>query len=651
MKSKVFKNRFSIAIALFLGFILISSILRVILILWQIKEVDLNIFTLGKTILTGIFYDIGTASFVFMPLTIYLTVIPKKIIGSYIDKSIVYFISLITVFILIFTFFAEITFWEEFRTRFNFIAVDYLIYTNEVISNIQQSYPLPILISGIISLCFVVFYLLRKLDAFRNTYTYKLPLNGRILFLIGNLMIALFFTKFITNQQAEWSTNRYNNEISKSGIYSFFAAFRNNQLEYKTFYKTIENEKAFSILKKHLQINSNSDTQLLRQISKTQNLEKEQRPNVVLVMMESMSASFMKEYGSKLNITPNLDSIAQKGISFTNLMATGNRTVRGIEALTLSIPPTPGQSIVKRPNNDNLFTIANVFKTKGYTNTFFYGGDGYFDNMNTYFSGNNFNIFDRSHSKILNENLETNRTNITDEQVTFENAWGICDEDIYNIVLNQCDVMYKNKQPFFNYILTTSNHRPYTYPKNKIDIPSGTGRDGAVKYADYAIGQFLKKASKKEWFKNTVFIFVADHCASSAGKNEIDVENYHIPAIIYNLPNQMPFKENKLMSQIDILPTLFGKLNWNYNSKFYGQDINSKTYSERALMATYRKLSYLNNKNEVIILSDQKKYAQYIWDKNSNNLISKPINSNLLQETISWYQTADYLFTNNLLKN
>ena len=651
MKSKVFKNRFSIAIALFLGFILISSILRVILILWQIKEVDLNIFTLGKTILTGIFYDIGTASFVFMPLTIYLTVIPKKIIGSYIDKSIVYFISLITVFILIFTFFAEITFWEEFRTRFNFIAVDYLIYTNEVISNIQQSYPLPILISGIISLCFVVFYLFRKLDAFKNTYTYKLPLNGRILFLIGNLMIALFFTKFITNQRAEWSTNRYNNEISKSGIYSFFAAFRNNQLEYKTFYKTIENEKAFSILKKHLQINSNSDTQLLRQISKTQNLEKEQRPNVVLVMMESMSASFMKEYGSKLNITPNLDSIAQKGISFTNLMATGNRTVRGIEALTLSIPPTPGQSIVKRPNNDNLFTIANVFKSKGYTNTFFYGGDGYFDNMNTYFSGNNFNIFDRSHSKILNENLETIRTNITDEQVTFENAWGICDEDIYNIVLNQCDAMYKNKQPFFNYILTTSNHRPYTYPKNKIDIPSGTGRDGAVKYADYAIGQFLKKASEKEWFKNTVFIFVADHCASSAGKNEIDVENYHIPAIIYNLPNQMPFKENKLMSQIDILPTLFGKLNWNYNSKFYGQDINSKTYSERALMATYRKLSYLNNKYEVIILSDQKKYAQYIWDKNSNNLISKPINSNLLQETISWYQTADYLFTNNLLKN
>ncbi len=83
--------------------------------------------------------------------------------------------------------------------------------------------------------------------------------------------------------------------------------------------------------------------------------------------------------------------------------------------------------------------------------------------------------------------------------------------------------------------MTTSNHRPFTYPEGKIDIPSGEGREGAVKYTDYAIGQFLKKIHGKPWFNNTVVIFVADHCASSAGRNEINVDKYHIPCMVYNL--------------------------------------------------------------------------------------------------------------------
>ena len=92
--------------------------------------------------------------------------------------------------------------------------------------------------------------------------------------------------------------------------------------------------------------------------------------------------------GNEKNITPFLDSIAKQGLVFNNLYATGNRTVRGMEAVTLSIPPTPGQSIVKRPNNANLYTISNVFKDKGYQCNFFYGGDGYFDNMNAFYGGN-----------------------------------------------------------------------------------------------------------------------------------------------------------------------------------------------------------------------------------------------------------------------
>lgn len=101
----------------------------------------------------------------------------------------------------------------------------------------------------------------------------------------------------------------------------------------------------------------------------------------------------------------------------------------------------------------------------------------------------------------------------------FENAWGICDEDLYKQSLKYADSTYQKKQPFFQFVMTTSNHKPFTFPEGKIDLPQGT-REGAVKYTDYALGKFLEKAKQQPWFKNTIFIVVADHCASSAGNGK-----------------------------------------------------------------------------------------------------------------------------------
>jgi phosphoglycerol transferase MdoB-like AlkP superfamily enzyme len=197
--------------------------------------------------------------------------------------------------------------------------------------------------------------------------------------------------------------------------------------------------------------------------------------------------------------------------------------------------------------------------------------------------------------------------------------------------------------------MTTSNHRPYTYPDNKIDLPSGKSRNGAVKYADFALGKMLETARTKPWFKNTVFVIIADHCASSAGKDEIDVANYHIPAFIYNLPGGVNQKITKQCSQIDNFPTLFALMKWDYQSNFYGKDILLPDFKERALMGTYRKLT-LMKKDQVMILSDQKKQNFYNYSVNDNSLQPKRIEKGFLDEAISWYQTADYLFSHKLLK-
>lgn len=642
-------KRFKLLFDFSIWFLLFSFFLRVIFIVWQFAEINHSVFGLLKTVFYGIFFDLGVLSFVWLISTFYLLIIPKKWIGSIVDKSLIYFFFTLTVLIFVFTFFAEITFWDEFKCRFNFVAVDYLIYTFEVVNNINESYPLVILVPSMLLITFGILFLFKKRNSFSETFLTKTPVKSRLLVFITVVIVSGLYLSFIKNSDAEWSENRYNSEISKAGIYSFFAELRNSKLDYETFYETLPKEEAFSLVRSNLKTANTKfdiDSISIRRTI-TDSIASEQRPNVVFVLMESMSANFMREFGNDKAITPFMDKLAQESLLFNNLYATGTRTVRGMEAVTLSIPPTPGSSIVKRPDNANLFTIASVFKQKNYQCNFFYGGDGYFDNMNAFFGGNGFDIYDRGRGSILSDDIKAKRYNVTDAEVTFENAWGACDEDMYNKLISVADQYYAEKKPFLNFVMTTSNHKPYSYPDKKVAIPSGTGRNGAVQYADYALQQLFEKSKDKPWFKNTIFVIIADHCASSAGKDEIDVANYHIPAMIYGA-NIKPEKVSKLCSQIDVFPTLFGMLNWSYNSNFYGKNILDPNFEPRTFMGTYLKLGYMKN-DEIMILSNQKKNHFYKWNKETNDLNKIPMNESFLKESISWYQTADYLFTHKKL--
>lgn len=652
---KLFPQRYKLLFHFVKIFIIFSTLVRLIFLLWVVKEVDTSFFKIANTFVIGFLFDVGTVSFFAIPYALYLLVFPKKWCGSLFDRIITWFAYTLGLVIFLFSFFAEITFWEEFKNRFNFIAVDYLIYTYEVVKNINESYPIPLLISGILVLTGLLLFVTERKGVFYRTFhnesTFKQKLFPTIFFLV----IAIVFALFVKNKDAEQFENRYNNEIAKTGIYSFFGAFQNNELSFPDFYKTLPEKEAFAEVKNGFQNHGDSliypeKEMIFRNIQNIDSLS-EIRPNVIFICVESLSAKFLANFGNTENITPTLDSLVNNSLFFSNLFANGTRTVRGMEAITLSIPPTPGRSILKRKNNQHLFTIGEVFKQKGYSRNFFYGGDGYFDNMNSFFGGNGFNIVDRGRGFLLDGSITAVRTNIEDDEVTFENAWGIADEDIYNKVIQIADEAHTAGKPFFDFVMTTSNHRPYTYPTGKIDIPSGTGRSGAVKYTDYAIAAFLKKAQKKDWYKNTVIIITADHCASSAGKQELDVKNYQIPLYILNLPNTPSQKVSKMASQIDIFPTLFSILNWNYDSNLYGTNIlKMKPEEERAFVGTYRKLGLLERDNEILVLGDQKVSNFYQWNRESNELVPLSENEKFLKIIISNYQTADYLFSNGGLK-
>lgn len=645
----LFPKRFSLIKNFSFLFILTSFIVRISLYLWSINNIEFSVVNLIKIIAIGSFYDLGTLAYIISIYGIYWFVIPQKLYGTWLDKIFVYFSYFLLVFVFVFSFLGEFTFWEEFARKYNFIAVDYLLYTYEVIENINESYPLPLLIGIILGVTFVAFYNAKRKKSFNHIFNNSNTYLKKIIPYSFWVVIAWIFHFFIQNNQAEIFNNRYENELAKSGVYSFFAAYNANELDYDEFYQTQPKQKSLEIVQKTL-LEENSllyrDNNIFRKVN---NKGEEKKPNIVFICMESMNATFMNSFGNNDNLTPFLDSLAQQSIFYTNLHATGTRTIRGMEAITLGIPPTPGRSIVKRPDNKNLFTVGEILNKKGYSRTFFYGGDGHFDNMNNYFGNNGFNIVDHPKKNRISEDLPTKRIVFTKEEITFENAWGACDGDIYNKALKQINLQHKKGKPFFDFIMTNTNHRPYTFPEGHIKDKPGK-RKAAIRYSDWAMKQFFDHAKKLPWFKNTVFVIVSDHCAYSAGKTELDLSSYHIPALIYNSPDCKPEKIDKLCSQIDLLPTLFGKLNWSYDSKIFGKDISKmKPNEERAFIANHRKLGYRKG-NKAIILNETKGSKTYLWNPDEKKLTLQKNDEKLIEETIANYQTAYELFKNNQLK-
>lgn len=590
-----------------------------------------------KAFFIGTIFDFSLSIYALIPFAVILLLFPKFKSESIAKKSFFWIVNLFNfmfIFFVLYMALSEMFFWDEFTARYNFIAVDYLIYTTEVLKNIWESYPtFKLLLALLLATLTILFQINTRL---KIELTQKDHLTEKLAVPSGFLIVALLNYLLITQSFSQLPKDISYQEISKNGAYSLFYSYFENQINYDQFYIKLDKETAFKRVKDLLPegnyiSSEKGNTDIKRDIIYPKSSSK---MNVVLVLMESMGARFMNAYGNTENLTPNLDSLATKGLFFNNIYATGTRTVRGIEAITLSVPPTPGQSIVRRPNNEKLVTINSYFAQAGYDVDFLYGGYAYFDNMKYYFENNDAKVLD-----IAN-------TNSADIQ--FSNAWGMSDEDLYKFSIRSADQSFKSKTPFFQIVLTTSNHRPFTYPEGKIDIPSGSGRKGAVKYADYSIGKFLEEAQTKPWFDSTIFVFVADHDAGVAGNTEVNSQDYLIPLIFYAPKSIEPEKISKLGSQIDVGPTLLGLLNISHESFGFGYDLRKKDGLERAFISNYQKIGYMK-KNFLTLLEPGRKFKQYkISDSKYEDV---DLEKDQLENTVSFYQTASSLYKENKLKS
>ncbi|MGH8174257.1 MAG: LTA synthase family protein, partial [Rhodanobacteraceae bacterium] len=583
-------------------------------------------------------YDLTALIYFAWPLILLLWLLPNRALGSRWAAAFVGLLAVGLVYILLFVAAAEWLFWDEFASRFNFIAVDYLVYSREVIGNIRSSYPVGKILMFIGLIAAGVVFATRALWTPRED-------SSRFLVRTGMTMVWLLLTIVVTvlvdSEDKNRDNNAYVNELAGNGIYEFFSAYRNNELDYERLYRTLPDTEAFARVRELLKTPESRylGTDVHNITRAIENQGKENHLNVVLISVESLSSEFLTTFGSTKKVTPTLDALVEKSLFFPNLYASGTRTVRGLEALALSVPPTPGQSILKRPNNEGLFTLGSVFDSKGYDSMFVYGGYGYFDNMNYFFENNGYRVADR--------------TNIPSEQVHHANIWGVADEDLYTLAMSEFDKSYAAGKPFFAQVMTTSNHPPFTYPENRIDIRSGKkgSRNGAVKYTDWAIGDFLTRAAAKPWFGDTVFVITADHCASSWGRSSIPMNRYHIPLFIYSPKHIAPGRVERLMSQIDVGPTLLGLLNFSYTSEFYGYDVlKLEPGRERIVLGNYQKAGYLRG-DTLTVLEPKRVVQQSVpkFDKSGDATPLTHADPELIDEAVAYYQTASYRFSRGLM--
>ncbi|NOX75040.1 MAG: LTA synthase family protein [Gammaproteobacteria bacterium] len=284
-----------------------------------------------------------------------------------------------------------------------------------------------------------------------------------------------------------------------------------------------------------------------------------ERPrNLVIILSESLSAEFIGSLGG-LPLSPQFDALAEQGILFEQLYATGKRTNRGLESVVTGALPIPLISAIKlRLAQSDFFTLPSLLKAHGYRTSFFYGGDTNFDNMRRFLS---YNGIDRI---IEQKDIPNPR---------FQNHWGVSDEDIFATA----DGFFREQadnQPFASVILTLSNHEPFDVPPVDYSLyeqPRAT-QNNAAQYADYALGEFFRQARKSAYFDNTVFLVVADHGVEIRARGLIPAAKYHIPGLIL-ASGLEPQRFTRLASQIDLPPTVLGLLGIDTRHPMPGRDL------------------------------------------------------------------------------
>jgi phosphoglycerol transferase MdoB-like AlkP superfamily enzyme len=525
----------------------------------------------------------------------------------------------------------------EYDTRPNQIYIEYLRYPREVFGTLLKSYPWQLLaVTTFVVVLTVCFYRLaaRKMTNAQHwswrTRLLCLPLVVVLLFIGAR---STFGHRPANLSTAAFSENHLANELAVSSTYSLLTAMYMQLSEVSSrMYgnmEWLEVQRRVHRYTAHQRVRVES---LVPVVHRGTDVPRPHRPpNLVIVVVESLGAGYVGGLGG-LPLTPNLDRLAAQGLWFTQLYATGTRTVRGLEAIVTGFPPTAAESVLKRPESQrDFFTLAALLKREGYRTEFLYGGMSHFDNMGRFFRQNGF-------ERVIDQK--------DFEEHAFLGTWGVSDEDL--VTKAHASFLAHGDQPFFSLLLTTSNHDPFEFPDGRIALheqPTRT-RNNAVKYTDYALGKLFELARSAPYYKDTLFLVVADHDARVFGADLVPIERFRIPGLMIG-PGVPLRNEPRLTSQIDLAPTLLGLMGIHSETPMIGRDVLSlpSDVPGRALMQ-YANTNAFRVGNRVVI--HQPHQAARTFGYNDGRLVHLKSDAELERDALAHLLWADTTYKERL---
>jgi len=495
---------------------------------------------------------------------------------------------------------STLPFIAEFDIRPNYLFVEYLGHPREVFATLSGSHFLELLgISGIaILLAWLVVRWLRKDPSSGQPVAVRYCLLATpVIVALLVLMIRSSFDHHPANPSiAAFSQDSMVNQLPLNSPYSLLYAIyetRRDSGSSRVRYGAMDDDEVQAIILReaNIQVGVSPDptAPTLHQHLATQNRD---RPlNLVIIVEESLGAEFVGSLGGK-NLTPELDQLASEGIWLEQLYATGTRSARGIEALITGFTPTPQLSVLKLGETQSgFFTLAGLLQSQGYRTGFIYGGAAHFDNMKRFFLNNGFQTIIEQKDFL---------------QPDFIGPWGVSDEDLFKRAHEEFS--NAGDQPFFSLVFTTTHHKPFDIPENRVTREEGPDglRETAVKYADYALGRFIDMARQSNYWEDTVFLITADHNSRVYGDQLVPVDRFHIPGVIIGgsiEPRVIP----GVSSLIDMLPTLLSLIGVSADHPAIGRDLTQARYAAgagRAMMQFYSLQAYMEGDRVVVLQPD-----------------------------------------------
>lgn len=506
---------------------------------------DISFLESLLTFIYGLRMDTIVICIILVIPTIFLAITPK-IFSNFISK----FLNIYILFFLVIALFIECAsfpFFAQYDLRPNYLFIEYLEYPQEVTSLLFKDYKFQFIAVFILIIATIRIYSKSKFINFEQVF--KQNYISRILILAPILLVLFLGIRSslghrpVNISDALYSENRVINEITKNSLHSLGYAYYSNKKAENNIskYGKIDIKEAYKVASLAIGIDYKDEKKPFYREVKSKLTAKKQK-NLVIFIQESMGAQFTGFIG-KQNLTPNLDNLAQDYLAFTNLYSNGTRSVRGLAALTSGTLPINGIEVIKRnKSQEGYFTIASLLKPYGYKSSFIYGGEARFDNMKSWYLGNGFD-------EVIEQKDFTNPI--------FTSTWGVSDEDLVIKANEKFKSYYENKENFVSVMFSSSNHMPFELPDGKIEFEKNIPKnsvENAIKYADFAIGKFFELAKKEDYFKDTVFVVIADHNVRVYGDQIVPIDMFQIPAVIVSsdIPHQI---FTNLTSQSDVLAT------------------------------------------------------------------------------------------------